>query len=92
MLLVLCIHTFMQPAILKIEARLINQRTNQIAAHGVEKKYRNFTLNYTLSWQFIRYTDHNGALCSPSVRLCYEQFGRRINEKPWIISIVVDHQ
>lgn len=92
MLLVLCIHTFMQAATLKIETPLINQRRNHITAHGQGRKK---PLNYTLSWQFIRYTNHNRAFCSPSVMLCYEQFGSHINGKPlirYIISVVVDHQ
>lgn len=37
MLLVECIHTFMQPATLEIEPRLINQRRNHITAHGGER-------------------------------------------------------
>lgn len=40
MFLVLCIHTFMQPATLKIEAPLINQRKNHITACVVGKELK----------------------------------------------------
>lgn len=40
MFLVLCIHTFMQPATLKIEAPLINQRKNHITTRVVGKELK----------------------------------------------------